>query len=96
MEGWRQIHDKYFHPTTGQKFPAVCFIEHVVVKASIIEVVERTLVELFRRASARVQTQIMFIQDLGEVEKIVFLRVSFEILKNVVDAGWRSAMIEGF
>jgi hypothetical protein len=39
MEGRRQIHDKHFHPTSGKKFAAVCFIEHVVMQASIVEVV---------------------------------------------------------
>ena len=96
MEGRRQIHDKNFHPASGKKFSAVCFIEHVVMEASIIEVVERTLVERFRRASTGIQTQVMFIQDLREMRKIVFLRVSFKIFKNVVDAGRRSPMIEGF
>ena len=38
----------------------------------------------------------MFIQDLGEMRKVIFLRVSCEVFKNMVDAGWRSPMIEGF
>src|SRR5271168_2503471 len=96
MEGRRQIHNKHFHPASGKKFAAVCFIEDVVMQASVIEVVERTPVERFRRASTRIQTQVVFLQDLRQMSKIVFLRVSFEIFKNVVDAGWRSPMIECF
>jgi hypothetical protein len=96
MEGERQIHHKYFHPTSGKKFAAVCFIEHVVMEASIVKVVERALVERLRRASTGIQTQVMFIQDLREMGKIVFLSISFEIFENVIDAGRRSPMIEGF
>jgi hypothetical protein len=96
MEGERQIHHKHFHPASGKKLAAVCFVERVVMEASIIEVVEGALVERFRRATAGIQTQVMFIQDLREMRKIVFLRVSFKILKNVVDAGRRSLMVEGF
>jgi hypothetical protein len=55
MKGERQIHHKYFHTASGKKFPAVCFVEHVVMEASIIEVVERAPVELFRRTSTGIQ-----------------------------------------
>ena len=48
MKRRRQIHDKHFHPTSGKKFAAVGFIEHVVMQAPIVEVVERTPVERFR------------------------------------------------
>ena len=37
----------------------------------------------------------MLLQDLRQMSKVVFLRVSLEIFKNVVDAGWGSSMIEG-
>ena len=96
MERERQIHHKYFHPASRKKFAAVCFVKHVLMETSIIEVVERALVERFRRASAGIHTQVMFIQDLREVRQIVFLRVSFKIFKDVVDAGRCSPMIECF
>ena len=38
----------------------------------------------------------MFLQDLRQMSKIVFLCVLLEIFKNVVNPGWRSPMIEGF
>jgi hypothetical protein len=95
MERERQIHHKNFHSASGKEFTTIYFVEHVVMKASIIEVVERALVELFGSASTGIQTQVMFIQDLRKMRKIVFLRVSFKIFENVVDAGRCSPMIEG-
>ena len=78
MEGRREIHDKYFQPASGKKFAAVCSIEHMVMEASIVEVVERAPMERFPGAHAGIQTQIMFIQDLGEMRKIVLLREYFD------------------
>ena len=95
MEGRRKIHHKYFHPASGKQFAAVCFIEHMVMQASVIEIVERTPVERFRRAPAWIQTQVVFLQDLRQVCQIILLCVSFEIFKNMVNAGWHSAVVEG-
>jgi hypothetical protein len=90
-----RFHRQYVHATTREQFTAVSLVKDVMMQASVIEVVERSAAKLLWGARKWIQTEVMFLQDLWQVSQIVFLSALLEILKHVVDAGRRSAVIEG-
>ncbi len=67
MKGRRQFHREYVHPATREKFAAVCPIEHVMMQASVMKVVERSPAKLLRRAGSWIQTEVVFVQNLWQV-----------------------------
>ena len=95
MVGKRQFHCKDFQPAANQQLAAVRSVKNMMVQTAVGEIVKRPPVKLLYRSRPRINTEIVFLQDLRQMKEIVFRSVFTKVLKHVIDCRWRSSMVEG-
>lgn len=79
----------------GEEFFAVGFVEDVVMEATVIEVIQRSLFERLERAGCEIARQVVFFKDFGEMGQIVFADITLEVLEHVGDRGGSTVVVEG-
>ncbi len=96
MEWGRQIHSENLKIQGAQKFATIVFVKYVMVKAAIIEVVERARLKFRKRTRSAIPFEIVQSEDFRQVRKVLFADVLFKIGEHGGDRGGSTAMVEGF
>ena len=93
--GEGQFHGKDLQPASNEQFAAVRLVKDVMVKTAVVEVVQGSAMKIAYRVRSWINTEIVFLQDFGQVEQVVFRCSPAKVFKHVVHLRWRPPMIEG-
>jgi hypothetical protein len=95
MDGRGDVYGEYIEARGSEEPAAVGFIEDMVVKAAVIDVVEAALLELFQGAGGWVAGEVVFGENFREVREVVFADVVVEVGEHVGNGGRGAVVVEG-
>lgn len=95
VKGEGPVHAMHGKAGTLDQFPAVALVEHVMMKTSVLDVLQGPNPEVFDVRDPGILREVVLLQYLRQVGQVVFAYAVLVVAEHVIDTGRLATMVEG-